>query len=150
MVFFCFLIWGFFFHFIALGLSPSGLGYEGIFCFLIWGFFFHFIAFGLSPSGLGYDGFLLCFVLGLPFPFYCLWLSPSALGSVPVPGITHIFFNVFHRFFSSFFVFVFMVTAVKTIHSHAVSTCTLRGLFSDTSYMPGQSTHHFNFLQDAK
>ena len=45
------------------------------FCFLIWGFFFPFIAFGLSPSGLGYDGFLLCFVLGLPFPFYCLWFK---------------------------------------------------------------------------
>ena len=31
------------------------------FCFLIWDFFFHFIAFGLSPSGLGYDGFFFVF-----------------------------------------------------------------------------------------
>ena len=42
------------------------------FCLLIWGFSFHFIAFGLRPSGLGYDGFLLFFDLGLLFPFYCL------------------------------------------------------------------------------
>ena len=28
MDFFCFLIWGFVLHFIAFGLSPSGLGYE--------------------------------------------------------------------------------------------------------------------------
>ena len=46
-----------------------------IFCFLIWVFFFHFIAFGLSPSGLGYDGFFLFFDLGLLFPFYCLWFK---------------------------------------------------------------------------
>ena len=44
------------------------------FCFLIWGFFFHFIAFGLSPLGLGYDGFFLLFDLGL-LPFYCLWFK---------------------------------------------------------------------------
>ena len=31
MVFFCFLIWGFFFHFIAFGLSPSDLGNDGFF-----------------------------------------------------------------------------------------------------------------------
>ena len=42
------------------------------FCFLIWDFFFHFIAIGLSPSGLGYDRFFLFFDLGLLFPFYCL------------------------------------------------------------------------------
>ena len=103
MVFICFLIWGFFFHFIALVLSPSGLGYDGFFlffdlgpffpfyclwfkfvgcrllwnffCFLIWAIFFYFIAFGLSPSGLGYDGFLLFFYLGRLFPFYCLWFK---------------------------------------------------------------------------
>ena len=46
------------------------------FCFLIWGFFFHFNVFGLSPSGLGYDGFFLFFELGLLFPFYCLWFKP--------------------------------------------------------------------------
>ena len=45
------------------------------FCFLIWGFFFHFIAFGLSPSGLGYDGCFLIFDLGLLFPFYYLWFK---------------------------------------------------------------------------
>ena len=45
------------------------------FCFLIWGFFFHFIAFGLSPSGLGYDGFFLFFDLELLLPFYCLWFK---------------------------------------------------------------------------
>ena len=61
MVFFCFLIWGFFFHFIVFGLIPSGLGYDGFFCFLIWGFFIHFIAFGLTPSGLGYDRFFCLF-----------------------------------------------------------------------------------------
>ena len=37
------------------------------FCFWIWGFFFLFIAFGLSPSGLGYNGFVLFFYLGLFF-----------------------------------------------------------------------------------
>ena len=102
MHFFCFLIWGFLFHFIAFGLSPSGLGYNGFFfylglllpfyclwfksvgfrlwwiffSFLIWVFFFHYIAFGLSPSGLGYDGcFLFFFYLLLLFPFYCLWFK---------------------------------------------------------------------------
>ena len=75
MVFFCFLICGFFFHFIVFGLIPSGLGYNGFFCFLIWGFFIHFIAFGSSPSGLRYDGFFLFFDLGLLFPFYCLWFN---------------------------------------------------------------------------
>ena len=45
------------------------------FCFLIWDFFFHFIAFGLTPSGLSYDGFFLFVDLGLFFPFYCLWFK---------------------------------------------------------------------------
>ena len=45
------------------------------FCFLIWSFFFHFIAFGSSPSGLGYDGFFLFFDSGLLFPFYCFWFK---------------------------------------------------------------------------
>ena len=77
MDFFCFLIWIFFFYFIAFCLSPSGLGYDGLFCFffLIWGFFFHFIAFGLSPSGLGYDGFFLFFDLELFLLLYCLWFK---------------------------------------------------------------------------
>ena len=103
MDFFCSLIWGLFFHFIAFGLSPSGLGYDGFFLFfdlgllfpfyclwfksvgfrlwwfffvfLIWGLFFHFIAFGFSPSGLGYDGFFLFSDLGLLLPFYCLWFK---------------------------------------------------------------------------
>ena len=42
------------------------------FCFLIWDFFFHFIAFGLSPSGLSYDGFFLFFDLDLLLLLYCL------------------------------------------------------------------------------
>ena len=80
MDFFCFLIRGFFFHFIVFGLIPSGLGYDGFFfVFLIWGFFFHFIAFGLSPSGLGYERFFLFFDLGLLFPYYCLWFKPVEL-----------------------------------------------------------------------
>ena len=98
-----FLFWVFIFHFIAFGLSPSSLGYDGfllfldlgliflfycfwfkfvgfrlwcfICCFMIWGFFFHFIACGLSPSGLGYDGFYSFFDLRLLFPFYCLWFK---------------------------------------------------------------------------
>ena len=83
MDFFRFLIFRFFFHFIAFGFSPSGLCYDGYFffdlglllpfyclsfksvrfrvwcfCFfLIWRCLFHFIAFGFKPSGLGYDRF---------------------------------------------------------------------------------------------
>ena len=45
------------------------------FCVLFWGFIFHFIAFGLSPSALGYVGFFLFFDLGLLFPFYCFWFK---------------------------------------------------------------------------
>ena len=75
MDFFCFLIWGFFIHFIAFGLTASGLGYDRFFCLLIWGFRFHFIAFGLSPSVLGSDGFFLFFYLELLFPFYWLWFK---------------------------------------------------------------------------
>ena len=73
--FFCFLIWGFFFRFIAFGSSPSGLRYDGFFLFFDLGLFFHFIVFGLIPSGLGYDGFFLFFDLGLLYPFYCLWYN---------------------------------------------------------------------------
>ena len=104
MVFFCFLIWGLFFHFIAFGLSLSGVGYHGFFflffylflhlpfyslwfrsvglrllCFffgfLICAFFLVFIAFGLISSGLGYDGYFRFFDLGLLFPFFCLWFK---------------------------------------------------------------------------
>ena len=50
-----------------------------IFCFLIWSIFFHFIAFGLSPSGLGNDRLFLFYDLGLLFPFYCLWFKPVEL-----------------------------------------------------------------------
>ena len=75
MDFFCFLIWGFFFHFNVFGLSPSGLGYDGYFGFLIWGFFFRFIAFGLSPSSSGYDGFFLFFDSEFLFLLYCLWFK---------------------------------------------------------------------------
>ena len=49
------------------------------FCFLIWSFFFYFIAFGLSPSGLGYEGFFLFFDFGLLFPYYCLWFKTVEL-----------------------------------------------------------------------
>ena len=50
------------------------------FCVFFWGFFFHYIVFGLSPSGLGYNGFVLFFDLGLLFPFYCLWFKSIGLG----------------------------------------------------------------------
>ena len=106
MEFFRVLITGFFFHFIASGLSPSGLGYDVCF-FLIWRFLFHFIAFGFKPSGLGYDRFFfllrflasfsiflpffksvrfklrwfsLVFDLGLVFQFYCLWFKSVEFG----------------------------------------------------------------------
>ena len=76
MDFFCFLDLALFFQFIAFGLSPSGVGYDGFFLvFLIWSYFFHFIAFGLSPSGLGYDGFFWFFDLGIVFSCYCLWFK---------------------------------------------------------------------------
>ena len=98
---------GLLFHFIAFGLSPSGLGYDGffffdlgllftfyylwfkslgfrlwwIFFFLIWVFFLHFISFGFSPSSLGYDGSFLFFDLGIVFfHFIAFGLSPSSLG----------------------------------------------------------------------
>ena len=45
------------------------------FCYLIWGFFFPFIAFGLSPSGSGCNGLILFYDLRLLFPFYCLWFK---------------------------------------------------------------------------
>ena len=48
---------------------------KDFFCLLIRGFFFHFIAFGLSPSGFDYDGFFLFLDLGLLFPFYCVWFK---------------------------------------------------------------------------
>ena len=49
------------------------------FSFLIWSFFFHLIAFGLSPSGLGYDRFFLFFDLELLLPFYWLWFKSVGL-----------------------------------------------------------------------
>ena len=63
-IFFCFLIWVFFFYFFAFGLIPSSLGYDGFFIFLIFVFFLHFIAFGFSPSGVVYDGFFFVFWFG--------------------------------------------------------------------------------------
>ena len=76
MDFCCFLIWAVFFHFIAFGLRPSGLGYDGFFFFFDLGLLLpFFFAFGLSPSCLGYDGFFLFFDLGLLFPFHCLWFK---------------------------------------------------------------------------
>ena len=48
---------------------------KDFFCFLIRGFFFHFIAFGLSPSDLGYDGFFFFLDLEVLLPFYCLWFK---------------------------------------------------------------------------
>ena len=65
--FFCLLIRGFFFHFIAFGLSPSGLGFDGFFLFFDLELLFYFIAFCLSPSGLGYDGFFCFFLFGASF-----------------------------------------------------------------------------------
>ena len=41
------------------------------FCFSTFIFFFHFLAFGLRPSGLGFKAFFF-FELQLVFPFYCL------------------------------------------------------------------------------
>ena len=51
-----------------------------LFGFSTCSFFFHFIAFGLRPSGLGFHVFFLFFDLQLLSPFYCLGLRPSGLG----------------------------------------------------------------------
>ena len=46
------------------------------FFFLTFSVFLHFIAFGLGLSGLGSDGlFFLFFVFQRLFAFYCLWLK---------------------------------------------------------------------------
>ena len=107
MDYFCFLTCPFFFHFIAYGLRPSGLGFDGFFLFFdllllfpfyclwfkasvfrlwwtffffsIWCFFYHFIGYDLRPSGLGFKGFFLFFHLQLFFPFYCLWFKALEL-----------------------------------------------------------------------
>ena len=52
---------------------------KDFFCFFIWSFFFHFIAFGVSLSGLGYNWFFLFFDLGLLFPFHYLWIRSVGL-----------------------------------------------------------------------
>ena len=53
-----------------------GFGLSCIFfCFSTSSFFIRFIAFGLRPSGLGFDGFFVFFDLQLLFPFYCLWFK---------------------------------------------------------------------------
>ena len=109
MDFFCFLIWGFFFHFIAFGLSPLGSGYDGFFCLLIWSFFFHFIAFGLSPSGLGYDGLFLFFDLGLLFLFYWFWFKPVEF------RVWRIFFVCWFGASSSFFLPLVYTRRVKAM-----------------------------------
>ena len=67
MDFFCFLACSFFFHFIAFGLCPSGLGFEGFFYFQTCSFFFHFIAFGLSLSGSRFVGFFFVSRLAASF-----------------------------------------------------------------------------------
>ena len=103
--FFCFLNWGFFFHFIACGLSPSVLGYDGFFLFFSWGFFFHFIALGLSPSGLGYEGFCLFFDFGIVFfSFLAFRLSPSGQG-----------YYVFFLFFDLGLLFPFYCLCFKLV-----------------------------------
>ena len=74
--FFLFFDLGLLFPFYCLWFKSVGFRlWWFFFCFLIWPFFTHFIALGLSPSGLGYDGFVLLFDLGLVFPFYCLWFE---------------------------------------------------------------------------
>ena len=74
--FFLFFYLGLLFSFYCLWFKSVGFRPWSIFfCFLIFGFYFHFIAFGLSRSGLDYDGFFLFFDLGLLFPLYCLWLK---------------------------------------------------------------------------
>ena len=76
MVFFCFLIWGFFFHFIAFGLSPSGLGYDGFFLFFDLGLFLPFYCVRFKSVWFRLWWFFFCvFDLGLVFAFYCLWFK---------------------------------------------------------------------------
>ena len=77
-IFFVFWFGAFFSRFIAFGLSPSALGYDGFFLFFDLGLLFPYV-FGLSPSALGYEGFFLFFDLGLLFPYYCLWFKPVEL-----------------------------------------------------------------------
>ena len=45
------------------------------FCVLVWGFFLHFNASGLSPSGLSYDGYFVFFDFGLFLPIYSFWFK---------------------------------------------------------------------------
>ena len=53
--------------FYCLWFKSVGFRLLDFFCFLIWSFFFYFIAFCLSPSGLGYDGFFCFFLFGASF-----------------------------------------------------------------------------------
>ena len=62
--------------FYCLWFKAVGFGLSCIFfCFSTSSFFIRFIAFGLRPSGLGFDGFFVFFDLQLLFPFYCLWFK---------------------------------------------------------------------------
>ena len=72
MDFFCFSTCSFFFHFIAVGFRPSGLGFDGFFCFSTCNFFFHFIALGLRHSGSGFDSCFFFFSLAASFSILLL------------------------------------------------------------------------------
>ena len=73
--FLLFLSWGFFFILCPWFNSVGFRLWWGFFVFWFGACFFHFIASGLSPSGLGYDGFFKFSDLGLLLPFYCLWFK---------------------------------------------------------------------------
>ena len=51
----------------ALGLRPSGLGFEGFFCFSSSGFFFHVTDVALRPSGLVAEEFFFVFSTSVLF-----------------------------------------------------------------------------------
>ena len=64
-----------FFHFIAFGLSPWGLGYDGFLFFLSWGFFF-ILCLWFKSVGFRLWWFFFCvFEWGLVFPFDWLWFK---------------------------------------------------------------------------
>ena len=71
--FFLFLNLQLLFPFYCLCFKVVGFRVRNIFfCLQTCSFFFHFIALGLRPSGLRFHGFFLFFELQLLFPFYCL------------------------------------------------------------------------------
>ena len=78
-IFLCVLIWSFLFHFIAFGLSPSGLGYDGYFLFFDLGLFFPFYCVLFKSVGFRLWWIFFVFELELLFSFYCLWLKSVGL-----------------------------------------------------------------------